>query len=108
MRSRWKSHDGKFIIEDKYHSLRAQPKNPLIREKRAPRTGKATQKQMVINARHRSEKTAMLIMDNFECGDWYITFKLSKLVSRKEIKKGYDKMMRRLRDHFKAQGVEKF
>ena len=37
MRSRWGSLDGSYIIEKKYHSLRAMPLSPKQKEKRAPR-----------------------------------------------------------------------
>lgn len=106
MEKKWVSHNGQYIIEDKYHSLKAMPKNPLIRERRKPRTGMMTEKQRIINVRHQADNLTRLLMDNFKVGDWYLTFKLAKLVPYKKIKAEYAKMMRKLRAYWKSHNKE--
>ena len=104
-KKRWQNQNRTIIIEDKYHSFRMMPKNPLIREKRRPRTGGATSEtQEKINLRHRTEKYSRLIMDNFRAGDWWVTFKLAKNVSVSEFKKAYSKMLRPMREFYQKHG----
>lgn len=101
----WASHDETFRIVEKYHSLKSMPKNPLIREKRAPRTGIGTsERQKKINLRQRADKLFRLIMDNFSVGDWYVTFTCSVQPARSDFEKAYRKLMRVLRNFFKQKG----
>ena len=65
----WKSRDGSVQIVDKYHSQKMMPKNPLIREKRRKRTGVSTPTQEQVNLRHRVDRLARLLLDNFTVGD---------------------------------------
>lgn len=106
-KKRWRNQNRTIIIEDKYHSARMMPKNPLIQEKRRPRTGKATtETQEKINLRHRTEKYSRLIMDNFQAGDWWVTFKLAKNVSVSAFKKAYSSMIREMRTFYRKHGHE--
>lgn len=103
-KSIWISRDKRFQIIDKYHSCRAMPKSPLIRERRQRQRGETPPSQEQINLRHRVDRQTRLLMDNFRVGDWWITYKLAKQVSFKVFKKAYDKMMRRLRDEYRKRG----
>lgn len=98
-RSLWKSHDKQFIIEKKYHSQRVLPTETKVREKRGPRQNITTEQQAEINRRHREEKYARLIMDNFETGDWYLTLTFAERPdsswAQKEIKNFMDRLHRR-------------
>lgn len=106
-RKRWKSQDGKVLIVDKYHSQKMQPKNPLIREKRRKRTaGASTPTQEQVNLRHRVDRLARLLLDNFTVGDWWITFKLADAVDEKTFRREYEKMIRRMRDAYRKGGHE--
>lgn len=106
-RKRWKSRDGKVQIVDKYHSQKMQPKNPLVREKRRKRTaGASTPTQEQVNLRHRVDRLTRLLLDNFEAGDWWITFKLAEAVGEKTFRREYEKMLRRMRDAYRKAGHE--
>ena len=106
-RKRWKSQNGKVLIVDKYHSQKMQPKNPLIREKRRKRTaGASTPTQEQVNLRHRVDRLARLLLDNFTIGDWWITFKLADAVDEKIFRREYEKMLRRMRDAYRKGGHE--
>lgn len=95
------------MIQEKYHSKKIMPKNPLIRERRRPRSGAGTpDEQKLINMRHRTENLTKLIMDNFKEGDWWIAFTLKEMVSVKKFKAEYARMIRRMRDHFHSIGKE--
>lgn len=107
MQKRWMSAREQFIIQEKYHSQRNMPKNPLIRERRRPRSGAGTpDEQKMINLRHRTENLTKLIMDNFQEGDWWVAFTLKEMVGVKKFKDEYGKMLRRLRTHFHSLGQE--
>ena len=107
MKKMWVSHDKSILIEDKYHSLRAMPKNPLVRERRRPRAGgSTTETQEKINLRHRTEKLTRLIMDNFKPGDWWVSFTLSEKVTVERFKAEYAKMIRNLRTFYKKHGQD--
>lgn len=94
------------MVVDKYHTKRVMPEKKSIREKRRPRTGLGTsQTQEKINLRLRAERLARLIMDNFETGDWYVTFTLERDMTEEDLRKNYSKMMRSLRRWYKKQGV---
>lgn len=100
-RSLWQSHNKQFIIEKKYHSQRVMPAEGKVREKRAPRQNVTTEQQAEINRRHREEKYARLIMDNFRTGDWYLTLTFAERPESswalKEIKNFMDRLHRRYR-----------
>lgn len=100
----WESLNGAFWIVDKYHSHRAMPKNPLVRERRKRRTGETTLTQEQVNLRQRVGNLTRLLMDNFHAGDWWLTFKLFEPVSKEEFKKGYDRMLAKLRREFAKRG----
>lgn len=102
----WKSRDGSVQIVDKYHSQKMQPRNPLIREKRRKRTGVSTPTQEQVNLRHRVDRLARLLLDNFTVGDWWVTFKLAEPVDEKTFRREYEKMIRRLRDAYRKDGHE--
>lgn len=102
----WKSRDGSVQIVDKYHSQKMQPRNPLVREKRRKRTGVSTPTQEQVNLRHRVDRLARLLLDNFTVGDWWVTFKLAGAVDAKSFKKEYEKMLRRMRDAYHKGGHE--
>ena len=102
----WKSRDGSVQIVDKYHSQKMQPRNPLIREKRRKRTGVSTPKQEQVNLRHRVDRLARLLLDNFTVGDWWITFKLADAVDEKTFRREYERMIRRMRDAYRKGGHE--
>lgn len=103
----WKSRDGSVQIVDKYHSRKQQPKNPLIREKRRKRTaGASTPTQEQVNLRHRVDRLTRLLLDNFEAGDWWVTFKLADAVDEKTFRREYEKMLRRMRDAYRKAGHE--
>ncbi len=93
------------MVVDKYHTKRMMPEKKSIREKRRPRTGLGTsQTQEKINLRLRAERLARLIMDNFETGDWYVTFTLERDMTEEDLRVNYGKMMRTLRRWYKKQG----
>ena len=102
----WKSRDGSVQIIDKYHSKRAMPSSPLIRERRRKRTGVSTPTQEQVNLRHRVDRLARLLLDNFTVGDWWITFKLADAVDEKTFRREYEKMLRRMRDAYRKGGHE--
>lgn len=106
VRRRWVSHHRKFIVEDKYHTQRMMPEKKSIRERRRPRTGLGTsKKQAKINARQRADRLSRLILDNFNPGDWYVTFTLDRDITEDVLKEDYAKMMRDLRRWYKKQGM---
>lgn len=105
-RKRWKSRDGKVQIVDKYHSQKMQPRNPLVREKRRKRSGTSTPTQEQVNLRHRVDRLARLLLDNFTVGDWWVTFKLAEPVDAKSFRREYEKMIRRMRDAYRKTGHE--
>ena len=103
----WRSRDGSVQIVDKYHSQKMQPKNPLVREKRRKRTaGASTPTQEQVNLRHRVDRLARLLLDNFTVGDWWVTFKLAEPVDAKSFRREYEKMIRRMRDAYRKGGHE--
>ena len=102
----WKSRDGSVQIVDKYHSQKMMPKNPLIREKRRKRSGVSTPTQEQVNLRHRVDRLARLLLDNFTVGDWWVTFKLAEPVDAKTFRREYEKMIRRMRDAYRKGGHE--
>ena len=107
MQKKWVSHDKRFIIVDKYHSLRAMPKKgQLVRERRSPRTGHTTEQQEKINLRHRTDKVCRLIMDNFQAGDWWVSFTLAEKVELKKFKAEYEKLIRSLRTFYRKHGMD--
>ena len=105
-RKRWKSQDEKVLIIDKYHSQKMQPRNPLVREKRRKRSGTSTPTQEQVNLRHRVDRLARLLLDNFTVGDWWVTFKLAEPVDAKSFRREYEKMIRRMRDAYRKGGHE--
>lgn len=104
----WNSRDTRFRIVEKYHSQRALPKNPLVREKRRPRTGAGTPEWLrKANLRQQTDRLCRLLMDNFHVGDWYVTFSAaSAKTSKEEVEAAYVKMVRKLRDAYHACGIE--
>lgn len=106
MEKRWRSHDRRFLIVDKYHSQRSMPKKTIIRERRSPRMGKTSESQERINLRHKTENLTRLIMDNFQVGDWWITFKLEETVPVKEFKEEYSRMIRHMRGFYRKYGID--
>ena len=102
----WKSRDGSVQIVDKYHSQKMQPRNPLVREKRRKRSGVSTPTQEQVNLRHRVDRLARLLLDNFTVGDWWVTFKLAEPVDAKSFRREYEKMIRRMRDAYRKGGHE--
>ena len=103
----WRSRDGSVQIVDKYHSQKMQPRNPLVREKRRKRTaGASTPTQEQVNLRHRVDRLTRLLLDNFETGDWWITFKIADAVDEKTFRCEYEKMLRRMRDAYRKAGHE--
>ena len=105
MKKKWVSRNKRFIIVDKYHSIRALPKNG-VRERRNTKTKNSSEQQEKINLRHRTEKLQRLIMDNFEVGDWWVAFTLEEKVSVPEFKKAYGKMIRHLRKFYEEHGID--
>lgn len=105
MEKKWVSHDKRFLIVDKYHSLRAMPKK-MAREKRSPKKGHTTEQQEKINLRHRTENLTRLIMDNFKAGDWWVAFTLEEKVSVERFKAQYEKMIRYLRGFYQKHGLD--
>lgn len=105
----WNSRNSKFRIVEKYHSMKAMPKNPLIKEKRRPRTGSGTPEWMKkINLRQQADNLCRLVMDNFECGDWYVTFNCaeSSKTSNEEVEHEYKLMVRKLRRYFRNHDID--
>lgn len=102
----WKSRDGSVQIIDKYHSKKVMPQNPLVRERRRKRSGVSTPTQEQVNLRHRVDRLARLLLDNFTVGDWWITFKLADAVDEKTFRREYEKMLRRMRDAYRKGGHE--
>ena len=102
----WKSRDGSVQIVDKYHSQKMQPRNPLVREKRRKRSGVSTPTQEQVNLRHRVDRLARLLLDNFTVGDWWVTFKLAETVDAKTFRREYERMIRRMRDAYRKGGHE--
>lgn len=49
MQKKWVSHDKRFIVVDKYHSVRAMPKNESARERRRPKKQITSEQQEKIN-----------------------------------------------------------
>jgi hypothetical protein len=83
-----------------------QPRNPLVREKRRKRSGVSTPTQEQVNLRHRVDRLARLLLDNFTVGDWWITFKLADTVDAKTFRREYEKMIRRMRGEYRKGGHE--
>ena len=106
MQKKWVSHDKRFIVVDKYHSVRAMPKNESARERRRPKKQITSEQQEKINLRHRTERFQRLIMDNFKEGDWWVAFTLAEKVSVAEFKKAYGKMIRSLRKFYEEHGMD--
>lgn len=102
----WKSRDGSVQIIDKYHSKKVMPQNPLVRERRRKRSGVSTPTQEQVNLRHRVDRLARLLLDNFTVGDWWVTFKLAETVDAKSFRREYEKMIRRMRDMYRKGGHE--
>ena len=107
MQKKWVSHDKRFIIVDKYHSLRALPKNTqMAKERRKPKKGMTSEQQERINLRHRTDRLSRLIMDNFKTGDWWVAFTLEEKTSVEKFKTAYEKMIRYLRGFYQKHGLD--
>lgn len=102
----WQSKNGRARIIDKYHSHRAEPKNPLIKEKRRKGADATTPTQEQVNLRQRVDKLTRLLLDNFSTGDWWITFTMREKETVAEFRKEYARMIRRLRDAYRRAGHE--
>ena len=105
----WVSHDKSFIIVKKYHSMRAMPDNPKIRERRKPRREFSSVSQEEINRRLKAERIQRQLMDNWRAGDWYITLTFSTSTVPKtedEAKAVLEKFKRSLRALFRRRGKE--
>lgn len=101
-KTRWQSHDGKYIIEIKNHSFRAMPQNPGVKERRKRKEKETTLAQEEINARIRCEKYERLLLDNFETGDCYITCTYKENPESPErVKKDWENFKEKLRRFFK-------
>ena len=101
MRSRWGSLDGRYIIEKKYHSLRAMPLSPKQKEKRAPRQKETPLSQEKINKKYRAEKFTRLCLDNFAAGDSYLTLTYAeKPADPEQVKRDFEAFKKRLRRIF--------
>ena len=107
MRSRWGSLDGRYVIEKKYHSLRAMPLSPKQKEKRAPRQKETPLSQEKINKKYRAEKFTRLCLDNFTAGDSYLTLTYAEKPARPEqVKKDFEAFKKKLRRIFHRGGKE--
>ena len=107
MRSRWGSLDGRYIIEKKYHSLRAMPLSPKQKEKRAPRQKETPLSQEKINKKYRAEKFTRLCLDNFAAGDSYLTLTYAeKPAGPEQVKKDFEAFKKKLRRIFHRGGKE--
>lgn len=103
---KWTSQDGRIIISKKYHTCRTMPKNPKIKERRAPRTQETDPQQEKINERHRREKNIRLLADNFHPGDNFITLTTDERKSGEEFKKITKLFMDKLRRAVKKTGQQ--
>ena len=107
MRSRWGSLDGRYIIEKKYHSLRAMPLSPKQKERRAPRQKETPLSQEKINRKYRAEKFMRLCLDNFTAGDSYLTLTYAeKPAGPEQVKKDFEAFKKKLRRIFHRGGKE--
>lgn len=104
---KWKSKDGRLIVSKKYHSVHVMPKDPKIKQKRAPRTGPTTETQEKINERHRQERNMRLIADNFQAGDFFLTFTTETRMTAEELKHAVKNMMDKLRRRCEKMSGEK-
>lgn len=101
-KTRWESHDGKYIIEIKNHSFRAMPQTAGAKERRKRKEKETTLAQEEINSRLRCEKYERLILDNFETGDCYLTCTYRENpVSAERVKKDWENFKEKLRRYFK-------
>ncbi len=66
--SRWQSLDKSCMIIKKYHTWQYNKQGG-----RSERKSLTSTEQQAINQRHRAEKYAMVIKDNFVTGDYYLT-----------------------------------
>ena len=105
-KTKWRSHDGKYIIEIKNHSFRAMPQNPGIKEKRKRKEKETTLAQEEINARIRCEKYERLLLDNFEVGDCYLTCTYKEKPELEQVKSDWRKFKQNVRRFFKRLGKD--
>jgi hypothetical protein len=99
--------DKKVIEKNLYYAYRAMPKDKKVRECRAGRKQQTTDQQKAINRQHAAGKLAMLIANNFQPGDWYLTMTTAggKLTGE-EAKKALDNFIVSLRRYYKRKGEE--
>ena len=98
----WQSKNKKYIVQEIYHSWRALPSDPKVREQRLPRKDKTDVSQEERNRRHKRDRLTRLLLDNFEEGDKYLTFTFRDgPPSVEEIKEAWKKIKRQLRDKYK-------
>ena len=103
----WQSKNTKYIVQEIYHSWRALPSDPKVREQRLPRKDKTDVSQEERHRRHKRDRLTRLLLDNFEEGDKYLTFTFRYgPPSVEEIKEAWKKIKRQLKDKYKRAGKE--
>ena len=98
--SRWVSADKSCMIIKKYHTWQYGGKGG-----RSQRTGVTSPEQQAINQRHRAERLAMLLKDNFEVGDWYLSVTYKEKPEPENVPHDSKLFMNRLRYRFEKAGV---
>lgn len=89
----------------RYYTFHAQPKG----KKRAPKKNETPEAQRKVNDRQLERKLTALLNANFNGDCWYITFDYAadkRPGSVKELKEHESKLLRKLRNLYKSQGLE--
>ncbi|MBQ6481731.1 MAG: hypothetical protein IJI45_11485 [Anaerolineaceae bacterium] len=107
IQERFLSADKNILIVKKYHNLFAMPTKESLRKKRGPAVNQTTESQKKKNERHRKEKNMRLLIDNFQAGDYYITFTTAEKLTAEEFKAEMKNFMRRLRREYERRMGEK-
>ena len=106
-RKTWVSVNKRYIVTEVYHSWRALPRNPKIKEQRLPRGKESDVSQEERNRRRKRDKITRLLLDNFKEGDMYLTCTFKNGPPSVEyIRKEWEKLKRKLRTVFQRAGQE--
>ena len=87
----------------KYYSFRTLPTSAKVREERAKRQNVTNTTQAEVNRRLRLENLTRLIMENYEAGDWYVTYTYrERPKDEKSVINDDAKFKRKLRDIYRS------
>lgn len=109
--------NGDVIEMSLFYTYREQPKDPKVREKRAPRTNQTPDAQKAANLRRSQNDVKMKLASNFQAGDCYMTLTLKPKAimdtegeihyepwSEEEAKKAWRSFYSRLMKYYKEHG----